>query len=671
LPIRSKKRQAKRHLTFWVTVLLLLSALAGGWWLWHYKFTQSPRLNYITLSINHETRRILSGETLALHPNDRVKILDISTNIPFNLNIRLSTEGLDVNALRYEELTIADILPHKEAFDRYNFTIHVKYYNRDIGDLIWVVQPYTEDWLDKANRIIDNDIRLAILERGQRLIPENRRLSRRLLDEYKALKKWKQAARMLEEMVEKKVDHETLTELIQVYRAMENEDGIILVLKKLINLDPDNLEARTELAEILEKSESWNSAIREYEDLLKRTKEENRLPIYKTLGYLYTKTDKPEKAISCYLDAAKIDQKDANLHYNLSYLYEKINQEEKSNFYLDNAITLKSNDLEGRLKLAVALMKRGEFEKARKYLSEVLKKDPGSDKALTLMAKVMEKQEDKKSLKTIYRKILSLNPEDETITYNLGALEYEEGNLKGALPYFKKYVKSHLEDTTVHGILLDIYKKEKNLPLAFKEAVILVELTPNEKDIYDFIFDYLKQKDEYEKIIPLMQKGLEANPKDVDLRGYLITAYLKTGKNDPAVREMEKLLNARPKDIDPLLMDMFESLRAKGAYEKIFRIMKRAVKTYPKKVVFREYLVLAYLKTGKKDKAVSQMKEILKVRPRDLDLLLQLARLMEKKGDIGGAAKAYKRIIDISPEHDEASEAYLRLRLQGVGGDSD
>ena len=238
MPIRRKKRQAKRHLTFWVTILLLLSASAGGWWLWRYKFTQSPRLNYIALSINAETRRILSGETLSLHPNDRVKILDISTNIPFNQNIRLSAKDLDVDALRYEELTIANLLPHGEAFNRYSFTILVKYYNRDIGNMIWVVQPYAEDWLDKANRIIDNDMRLAILERGQRLAPENRRLSRRLLDEYKALKKWNQAARMLEEMEEEKVDHDTLTELIQVYRSMGNKDGITLVLKKLINLEP-------------------------------------------------------------------------------------------------------------------------------------------------------------------------------------------------------------------------------------------------------------------------------------------------------------------------------------------------------------------------------------------------------------------------------------------------
>jgi len=654
-----------------VTILLLLSALAGGWWLWRYKLTQSPRLNYITLSINHETRRILSGETLALHPNDRVKILDISTNIPFNLKIRLSAEGLDVNALRYEELIISDLLPQGEAFNRYNFTIHVKYYNRDIGDLTWVVQPYTEDWLDKANRIIDSNMRLAILERGQRLTPENRRLSRRLLDEYKALKKWKQAARMLEEMTEKKVDHETLTELIQVYRAMGNKDGITLVLQRLITLDPDNLEARRELAEIFEKSEDWNGAIREYEDLLKRTKAEDRLPLYKSLGYLYTKTDKPEKAISCYLNAAKIDQKDANLHYNLSYLYEKINQEEKSNFYLDNAITLRSGDLEGRLKLALSLMKKGKFEKARKYLSEVLKKEPKSNKALTLMAEVMEKQGDKKSLKTIYRKIHSLNPQDKTIIYNLGALEYEEGNLKGALPYFKEYVKSHRKDANVHGILFDIYKKERNLPSAFKQAVILVELTPKETDIYDFIFDYLKRKHKYEKMIPLMQKGVEVNPKEVALREYLVTAYLKTGKDDQAVRQMEEILNARPKEIDPLLMDMFESLRAKGAYKKIFRIMKKAVKAYPRKIIFREYLVLACLKTGKEDQAANQMEEILKTRPKDLDLLLQLARLREKNNNIEGAAKAYKRIIEISPEHNEASEAYLRLRLQGVGGDSD
>jgi tetratricopeptide (TPR) repeat protein len=63
------------------------------------------------------------------------------------------------------------------------------------------------------------------------------------------------------------------------------------------------------------------------------------------------------------------------------------------------------------------------------------------------------------------------------------------------------------------------------------------------------------------------------------------------------------------------------------------------------------------------------MTEILKRRPKDIDLLLNLARLREKHGQFEGALDAYKRILEISPDHEEAEEAYLRLRLKGVRGE--
>ena len=60
------------------------------------------------------------------------------------------------------------------------------------------------------------------------------------------------------------------------------------------------------------------------------------------------------------------------------------------------------------------------------------------------------------------------------------------------------------------------------------------------------------------------------------------------------------------------------------------------------------------------------MTEILKRRPNDIDLLLNLARLREKHGQFKAALDAYRRVIEISPDHEEAEEAYLRLRLKGV-----
>lgn len=668
MPIKSKKKQAQRRRTFWVIIILLSGALAGCWWLWRAKIADSARLNAMTVRVNHDTRKLLSGETLSLHPHDRVKILSISTNIPLNLNVRLSAKGFDVNALRYETLPLTDLLPQQDPFNRYQFVIRVKHYNQDMGEVIWVIEPYAEDWLDKADRIIDNDRRIALLERGQRLLPGNGQINRRLIDEYKALQKWEKAAKMLEAMALKKDDVETLTELLNVYRELNDTNGIVRSLKRLIRLDPNNRVSRKAYAVKLEEAQDLNGAIREYEALLAQTNEGEGLEVYKHLGYLYTKVHEYDKAIGAYLNAAKLDQKDANLHYNLSFLYEKIGQKEKADFYLDNALTLKSGDLEGRLKLAQHLMERGRYQKARAYLSEVVKRKPDSLTALLLMAQVLEKEGDKKALKTTYQKILSLKPTNDTIVYNLGALEYEEGNLKGALPHFKSYVTSHPEDVDAHGILFDIYKREKDLPSALKEAVTIVELRPGETDIYDFICDYLRQKGDYDTMIPLLQKGLRANPKETSLRKYLISAYLRTGKEDLAIRQMEELLGEKPQDIEPLIQELFERLRAKKAYDDILGIMKQAVEVYPEDANFRGYLVFAYLKTGKEHQAMEQMEEILKLRPNDLELWLQLARLREKNNNIAGAARAYQRVLEISPEHAEASEAYLRLRLKGVSG---
>jgi len=75
---------------------------------------------------------------------------------------------------------------------------------------------------------------------------------------------------------------------------------------------------------------------------------------------------------------------------------------------------------------------------------------------------------------------------------------------------------------------------------------------------------------------------------------------------------------------------------------------------------------LAYLETGKEELAIKQIEKILKVRPEDTKLLLHLARLQEKREEYSKALAAYAKILEILPDHEEAQEAYLRLRLKGV-----
>jgi tetratricopeptide (TPR) repeat protein len=669
LLVNRRKKRARRRLLFWLFTFLILSVSASGWWLWQQKKSQRPRLNYLLISVNGEPRKLLAGEALSLRPRDHLKITDISTTIPFNMDIRLVCKGLDVNALQYDAITLSELLPQKDSFRRYEFRIDVKYLNHDIGYITWIIQPYAEDWLEKANRIIDDQMRLTILERGNRLLPGDGRIHDRLLSEYMAQEKWKNAVPMLRKKAAKKNDIETLNDLMTCYGALKDQDGIVQVLGEMLKKSPDDLEARVRLAEILEGRGEWGEAAEQYEIMLEHAPLDERLPLYKNLGYLYTKAGKSEKAVSAYLSAANLDQRDPNLHYNLSALYEQLGRQKEADFYLDNAVTLNSNDFDGRLKLAERLMEKGDLDKARKYLSQILEKNPDSKQVLALMANILEQQGDNGDLRQVYGKILELDPENEAVAYNLGVLEYEGGDLKAALPYFEGYVKNHPEDITVQEILFDIYRKENNAPAAYAQALILLDLKPKDTDTYDFVFEYLKNRGEYGQLIPMLEMGVKKNPELVLINEYLAMAYLKAGKVDPGTREIEKLLRNQSRQAVPLLHELFEILSARKNYQAIIDIMKKGVMVDPKNIILREYLIFAYLKTGKETLAISEMEKILKEKPGDMALWLQLARLSEKKNQIPKSIKAYRRVLDLSPEHPEASEAYLRLRLEGVGGD--
>ncbi|MBW1785408.1 MAG: tetratricopeptide repeat protein [Deltaproteobacteria bacterium] len=597
---KTKKKSLLSRPVFWIILLLVVASFAAGWYVRHFRNTLSPHFEYFLISVNQEQRKIVAGKTTRLHPADRVRIQQVATNVPLNFRIRLVSEGIDAEALQFEEMRLSDLLPHKEMFDHYRFRVRVKYRNKDLGYSDWEVRPYPADWLDEADRILETERRIVFLARARELLPEDDRIRQRLLTEYKAAGRPAQAAAMLEEGLSKNVSRERLSGLLELYRAMSAEDRIISVLRRIVSLDPDDLDARIELAERLEKQGGEDESIKQYQEILKRVGPAEQLILCKQLAYMYTESGRFDKAVKYYLKAAELDDGDANLYYNISYLYEKLGEREKADNYLAKALDLKSDDTESRLKLARKRVEEGRLKDARQYLREVLEREPRLLSAWVMMADILDKMKDKQGLMAAYEQILAIDPENETVIYNLAVMQYEAGDLKKSLPHFKKYLEFRPEDVSVHSILFHIYKTLKNAPLAFKQAQILIELKPNELELYHYMFQYLSSKGAYGQMIPLMKRGVERHPLSADLK---------------------------------------------------------------------EYLVVAYLKTGDESRAMAQMEKLVKLKPRDADLWLHLARLREKRGRLKGALEAYGRVVELSPGHEEAEEAYLQLRLKGIGSD--
>jgi len=623
-------------MAFWVIILLAAGVFSVVWWVWPGLYNVSPQFYYLLLERNDQPLKLLNGETLRLHPKDRVRVLKISTNISFNIGVRMVTTGFDVNALRYEKLPVATLLPNRESFAQYNFRVEIKHHNLNMGFVDMQVEPYVEDWLDKVNRTIDPERRISILEEARNFAPDDDRIRDRLMEEYRSLKQWAKVAKMLESLTKEKPDQRILLDLLETYEVMSHTEGVISVLRRLIDQNPSDVESRLRLATILEKTKKLSEAIKEYEALLQYVRKEERLPIYKTLGYLSSETGQLPKAIEMYLKAIELDKKDVNLYYNLSSLYERLGDKQKADHFLSVAVKLKPDDTESRFALAEGLFKKGSLAEAENYLLEILEKKPDSMKALLLMINLLEKKGDKKKLKETYEKVHAIEPKNETVIYNLGVLEYEAGNLAKSALYFERYLKSHPQDTEIHKLLFDIYKREKREDLAFGEAKILIKLNPKEMSPYYYVFEYSDKRSDYTEMIEIMQNGLKHHPADIDLRQYLVFAFMKTGKEDLAIEQLKEISKTKPKDVE-LLFQLAKLQEKQGHIQEALQAYEKIVQISP----------------GQKEAEHAY-----------LGLLLQVAGLKESEGKLQEALEAYRKILELSPGYEEAEEGYLRLRIK-------
>jgi tetratricopeptide (TPR) repeat protein len=585
----------RKRIKLIIFVIALLGAGVWAWRFWSDSGKDTPQLRYILFEKNAEQIEVPANESLQAGPQDQLKILEINTNIFHNKGVRLTSAGFDVNALLNDKLVIETLLPPEELPDRYRFKIEVKCYNQEIGSIELQVEPMVENWIGLAEKTIDKNKRIAILEKALQLHPQDKLIQNRILDEFRSQHKWPHMAKLLEELAKDQPDEKILNELITVYENLKKPDETVSALRRLLKLYPQNTGARARLALLLEEQKKYPEAIMEYEILLKQVGPENRLPLYKTLGFLYTETGRTKEAIAVFLKAVESDKNDVNLYYNLSNLYSKNNDTEQADLFLTKALELKIDDNESRLKLAESLIKKQKYAEAEKFLKEILDKDPHSLRALLLTARLMDIKKDKPGLKNIYQKILVLNPDNGIVLYNLSVLEFEQGDPVKAQNYLKTLFKKNPRDPEAHNLLFEIYKKQKQDEPALKEALTLAELKPTDPTYYRYVFEYLNRKDRHKEMIPVLQKGLIKNPDRKELR---------------------------------------------------------------------EYLILAFLKTGQENQAMEQLKELLKYRPQDIHLWLQLAKLQEKQELLNEALESYQKILDLDPDHAEAEEAYLRLKLE-------
>jgi tetratricopeptide (TPR) repeat protein len=143
----------------------------------------------------------------------------------------------------------------------------------------------------------------------------------------------------------------------------------------------------------------------------------------------------------------------------------------------------------------------------------------------------------------------------------------------------------------------------------------------------------------------------------------LTAGYLRMCRISDALACLEAWLTAEPDNVQALFLRgrLYRQIQVVQKYVPEFR---RVVELDPERDDAREYLAGGLLEVGRFDEALSHLDSLLQRRPRDPELLVQMARCRNGLGQMKQARELLDEVLAEHPDHAAALRAYGQMTRQ-------
>ncbi len=438
----------------------------------------------------------------------------------------------------------------------------------------------------------------------------------------------------------------------------------IRLYRKALTLAPDSEDIKWKLVALLEQTRDYRGAAAVYEEMIK---DKPKVKVLKKLLSIYKTSMNYRKLVKTYHRLIKISP-DAEARI---YLYQLANLQIDLRQYDEAIATLEE------LKAGLSEEQRADILKKIGYLYAQAKR---TDKSIAA-----------------YEEAAQIGKTDPNVFYNLARLYQIKGNIKGYQSSLERALKADPTNLDTRFELAKSYADTGKTENAEKELRKVLKIDPNHLEARLELIKLLQKSGQVGPQIEEYEFLLAKKPHDKVIRYNLGVLYFETGKLDKAQEQMEELARLDPNDSDVkqylfeiyqrknkvkeayrlakeltrLLPDfepaydfIFNYLDQQGYYQDLANQATQWIKARPKVIRFREYRAYAHLKQNKLDLVLQDYEAIFKLKPKDISIMLKLAKLYEGVGKIEAAIKIYDRILKIEPNHEQAAQARLRLSLE-------
>jgi len=470
-------------------------------------------------------------------------------------------------------------------------------------------------------------------------------------------------------------------EQVTVYGRSELANKAIDEYRLAIEADPSSEFLTSGLAELYVKTGRIRDAVLEAQDIIKR--DPNNLEAHKLLGRIYLRSlgDMPggsgsdnvlKLAIEQYERIVKIEPNNVDDHLLLGRLYRLNNDLQKAENELKTAVQLDPNSEEAITTLALLYSEEGDTAHALQVLSSV-PATGRSAKLYSALGTTYEQRKDYKNAIEAYKKAIQLDRDNLDAIRGLAENLLNDGQMDAALDQYKIIADANPEDPQTYLRIAEIYRKQEKYDLALESLKKAETMVPDSMEVpYNLALVYQAQgrSDEAAKILQDLLKKTEKpdnnySQSDRSNRAVFIERlgriYRDQSNYSAAVETFRKMLTLGDESAESGYQEIIDTYREAKQWPQATAAAKEAVQKLPNNRDLRMVLDAQLADTGDADKALADVRSLLKGTAEDRPVYVALAQMNTRLKRWADAEAALNKAEQLATKpEDKQYVAFLR-----------
>jgi len=467
-------------------------------------------------------------------------------------------------------------------------------------------------------------------------------------------------------------------EQVTVYGRSDLASKAIQEYRLAIEADPSSEFLTSGLAELYVKTGRIRDAVLEAQDILKR--DPKNLEAHKLLGRIYLRSlgDMPggsgsenvlKLAIEQYEEIVQLEPDNVDDHLLLGRLYRLNNDLQKAEAELKTAVKLDPSSEEAVTTLAILYTDEGDTARALKVLSAV-PDSARSAKLYSALGSAYEQRKDYKSAIDAFRHAVVLDRDNLDAIRGLAENLMNDGQMDAALDQYKVIADANPEDAQTYLRIAEIYRRQGKYDQALESLKKADAIVPDSMEVPYSMAAVYQAQGRYDDAVKLLQDLLKKtetksdssmSQADRNNRAIFVERlgmiYREQENYTAAVETFRKMLTLGDENVRGGYQEIIDTYREAKQWPQATAVAKEAVQKLPDDREMRMVLDAQLADTGDADKALADVRSMLKGGAEDREVYLRLGIMYARVKRYQDSEDALAKAEELSTKSDD--KAYV------------